>query len=164
MTSSATTSHGILEEHYKKNYGTLVKKYTRAAGSVWDAEDVVQTAYERALRYFVVGNVDNFDAWFGNIVRNSLIDKINEGRGIILEELDEHDHEAVSTLTPIQLRHTIVKLIETENEDHRPILDLHFLKGYSAKDIYEHNKLSYPNTRKIIQRFRDKLRKEIEDK
>lgn len=149
-----------IEEHYKENFSKLVKRYTRAAGTVWDAEDVVQTAYERALRYHTEEILD-LDAWIGNIIKTCLIDHLNETKGIYFEEMEEFDHEAVSTINTLEFSKTLDKLISMENEDHQPILELHFKKGYSALDIYRHNKHSYPNTRKIIQRFRDRLREEF---
>lgn len=156
--------HEAIQKHWEANYKQLVKKYTRAAGTVWDAEDVVQSGYERAIKYYNPENILDFDPWIGNIIRNALIDHINESRGIIHEELDEYDFEAVSSIHPMQIRVSVEKLISMENEDVRPVLELHFLKGYTAKEIYEHNSFSHPNTRKIIQRFRDKLRKELEHK
>lgn len=158
---SNAANHDAIEKHYREYYSRLVKKYTRAAGTVWDAEDVVQTAFERAIRYHSP-DVEFIITWFDNIVRTCLIDFLNESRGIVLEELDEFDHEAVSTIDPIQFRLTLEKLINEEPQDHKPILELHFIKGYSAIEIYHHNAFSYPNTRKIIQRFRDKVKKEIQ--
>ena len=151
----------MIEEHYKTHFKRLVKKYTRPAGTEWDAEDVVQTAYERAMKYHVPGVIEDFDAWFAVLLRNALIDHLNKGRGLSQDEFDEFDHEAVPTIGHHVLVQTLETLIGVEPEDNRPILELHFLKGYSAREIYEHNKFSYPNTRKIIQRFRDKLKKEI---
>lgn len=146
----------IIEQHYRDNFQRLVKSLTRPAGTVWDAEDVVQTAYERALRYHS-DRVENFNDWFGWVVRNALIDKLNADRGVVYEELDEFEHQVVDTFAYRELHQFIVDMITRENPDHQPILELHFLKGYPAREIYEHNKLSYPNTRKIIQRFRDKI-------
>lgn len=158
---SETLRNERIEAHWKANYKQLVKKFTRAAGTVWDAEEVVQSGYERALRYYNEDAILDFEPWIGNIIRNALIDKINESRGIIHEELDEFDFEAISTIPPIQIRNSIRSLIALESQDNQPILELHFIKGYSAREIYEHNAISYPNTRKIIQRFRDKLKKEL---
>lgn len=158
---SNSTNISDIENHWKTNYGKLVKKYTRPAGTVWDAEDVVQTAYERALKYYGGSRIDNFDGWFVVILRNALIDHLNESRGITNEEFDEFQFESVNTIDHHVLTQTITQMIEQEHENNQPILILHFLQGYGAREIYEFNKLTYPNTRKIIQRFRDKLRKEL---
>ena len=152
----------FIEQHYKTNFNMLVKRFTRPAQTVWNAEDVVQTAYERAMKYF--GTYDpssNFDKWFSGILRNSLIDTLNEELGIVYEELDEFAFPATSYVEYDVLIEVVEEMIGKEPEDNQPILELHFLKGFKAKDIYEFNKFSYPNTRKIIQRFRDKLKKEI---
>lgn len=149
----------IIEKHFRANYDTLVKKLRRPAETEWNAEDVVQTAFERALRYqHSYDPSQSFDAWFNTILRNSLIDKLNEDRGIIFEEVEEFDWEAPQTLDVEQIQRTIVEMIKDEPQDNQPILELFFLKGYKAKEIYECNKVSYPNTRKIIQRFRDKAK------
>lgn len=150
----------VIENYYRENYQILVKRFTRPAGTVWNAEDVIQTAFERALKYQHTFNQDMvFSTWFTALIRNALIDKLNEDRGIIYEDLDEFDWEAPPTIDYDQTMSMIEKMIEKENPDHQPILELHFLKGYSAKDIYHFNKMSFPNTRKIIQRFRDKVKK-----
>lgn len=154
------TSNELIQNHYLKHHKNLVKKFIRAAGTVWDAEDVVQTGYESALRYHHAG-VQDIDKWVGTTIRSALIDHLNAQRGIIYEELDEHGHEVEGKADEIQSTLTIQKMIKAEPEDNRPILELHFLQGYKAIEIYTFNSVTYPNTRKIIQRFRDKLKKEF---
>lgn len=154
----------IIEKYFKDTYSILIFKMTRATGTVWDAEDVVQTALERAIKYQGSWSKDvEFSTWMAPILRNALIDKLNEERGIVYEELDEFNFEATPTIDYDQILNMVTNMIEEEREEIRPILELHFLKGYKAKDIYEFNKLSYPNTRKIIQRFRDKVKKRLDE-
>lgn len=161
--ATLNTMIDVIEKYYVENHSMLVKRFTRPAGTVWNAEDVVQTAFERALKYHHTYNPEQvFSTWFTALLRNALIDKLNEERGIVYEDFNEFDWEAPSTIDYDQTMRMIEEMIEEENPDHQPILDLHFLKGYTAKDIYEFNKMSYPNTRKIIQRFRDKVKKRID--
>ena len=154
----------VIEKYFKDTYQILIFKMTRATGTVWDAEDVVQTALERAIKYQATWSKDvEFATWMSPILRNALIDKLNEDRGIVYEELDEFNFEAAPTIDYDQVLNMVKEMIEEEREEIRPILELHFLKGYKAKDIYEFNKLSYPNTRKIIQRFRDRVKMKLDE-
>lgn len=153
-----------LEQFYKENYRAFVKKFTRSSGTIWNAEDIVQTAFERAIRYNRAFDSDEeFHKWFNIVLRNCLIDKLNEERGIIFEELDEFEWESPLGVDTNMLQSTVENMLKEENPDHQPILELHFLKGYKAKEIYQFNSITYPNTRKIIQRFRDKVQKKLNE-
>lgn len=154
-------SNEVIEKFYREHYKEFLKKVSRAAGTPWDAEDVVHDAFANALKYYGP-HVDDLDAWMSLVLRNALYAHLNAERGIQAEELEEYDHPAECQIDPMLLRLTVEKLLKDENPDHVPILEFHFLKGYSAKEIQEFNSYSYPNTRKIIQRFRDKIKKEID--
>lgn len=152
-----------ITEYYISDRNNLVKVARGRHGLGDNAEDVVQTAFERALRYHTQLNADlPIGPWFYTIMLNCISDHYRSERGIVWEELDEHSHEATwGGLEVYDLFQTITTRIQKEPPDHQPILELHFLKGYPAIEIYQFNNVSYPNTRKIIQRFRDKLRKEF---
>ena len=148
---------------YIEQRGKLVQKVSRHKDIGQYAEDIVQSAFERALRYHPVMR-DEYPLWpwFNQILQNCIVDHYNAERGVSYEELDEFDFESVDDRPD---HHDLVRslktLISREREEIQPILELHFLNGYPARDIYMFNKHSYPNVRKIIQRFRDKLKKEL---
>lgn len=153
-----------IEEHYLANRRMYVQRFSRPTGTMWGAEDVVQTTYERALRYAAsYRGEQTLDAWIGRIARNSLIDWLNEERGVQYEEFDEFKFESPKLIDTSSLYLSVESWISEENEDIRPLLDLHFLQGYTIKDVYQCNKYTYPNTKKIIQRFRDKVKKRLQE-
>ena len=152
-----------IEEHYLANRRMYVQRFSRPTGTMCAAEDVVQTTYERALRYAAsYRGEQTLDAWIGRIARNSLIDWLNEERGVQYEEFDEFKFESPKLIDTSSLYLSVESWIQEENEDIRPLLDLHFLQGYTIKDVYQCNKYTYPNTKKIIQRFRDKVKKRLQ--
>lgn len=151
--------HEEITAFYEANHDKLVKKFTKSAGTVWDAEDCVQSAFESALRASSGGiEIANLEHWMNSVVRNMVANVHRERKGVSFESVDEFDWIATAMLDTSQIAATVKKQIRKEPDDNQPLLELHFLKGYSAKDIYDNNRFTYPNTRKIIQRFRDKLK------
>jgi len=153
-----------IEEHYRANRRTYVQRFSRPTGTMWAAEDVVQTTYERAIRYAAsYRGEQSLEAWIWRIARNALIDWLNEERGVQYEEFDEFQFEAPKLIDTSALYLSVESWIQEENEDVVPLLELHFLQGYTIKDVYQCNKYTYPNTRKIIQRFRSKVRERLKE-
>lgn len=152
-----------IEQYYREEYSRLVKIVGRRYGLGDHAQDVIQTAFERALRYHQQLDPEReIGPWMNTIIFNCVSDHFRSERGIVFEELDELNHMAGwGEVEANHLYDTVKTLISKENPDYQPILELHFLQGYSSVEIYQFNSFSYPNTRKIIQRFRDKARKEL---
>ena len=63
----------IFDKHYRANKNHMLKKVYRTAGSVHNAEDIVNESYTRALEWYHDEVVD-FDKWFNTIVFNVLRD------------------------------------------------------------------------------------------
>jgi DNA-directed RNA polymerase specialized sigma24 family protein len=63
----------IFDKHYRANKNNMLKKVYRTAGSVQNAEDIVNESYARALEYYSDA-VEDFDKWFNTIVFNVLRD------------------------------------------------------------------------------------------
>lgn len=148
----------IIEEHYRENFSRLVSFLSRRCGKE-EAEDVVHDAYESVIRYKHTFNREQvFANWFSAALRNSHNKMLREKLSFVTEELDPHAFAEAAKYMSQEYEDFVDKHIQLESEDVQPILELHFLKGYSAKDIFQFNKFTYPNTRKIIQRFRDKLK------
>lgn len=83
----------IITQHYKDNYRRLIKRMTFRAGTEWDAEDVVQEAYARALRYQDSFDGTNFDRWFNTILNNALREHKNNESGITHQSFEEEEVE-----------------------------------------------------------------------
>ena len=78
----------ILEIHYNRNRDVLTKKLAGRVGTRYNAEDVVQEAYARALKYFrawtydgVGTELDSFNRWFTTILNNACREFQYEERG-----------------------------------------------------------------------------------
>lgn len=151
-----------IEAHYRKNFNTLVKRLTRRAGTEWSAEDVIQTAYERVIKYYRPLDGDDFERWFAIIISNSLRDFLAAERGYS----PIHDEENVSEEAqydncphyPEEIMREVFELILTKSEIQIEVLSLHFKHELSATDIADVTDHSYAKTHKIIQRFRNELR------
>lgn len=151
-----------IEEHHKKNFNTLVKRVTKRAGTHWAAEDVIQTAYERAIKYYRPLSDNDFERWFSIIISNSLRDFLAAERGYS----PIHDEENVAEEAqydncphyPEEIMREVFELILTKSEVQIEVLSLHFKHELSATDIADVTEHSYAKTHKIIQRFRNELR------
>lgn len=127
-------------KHYLENYDNLVRVYTfRRHGSEADAEDIIQEAYYRALKYFDTyqPEVYAFSTWFGRIVYNCEKDFnkafLRHGMG---EDVDEvyiepiiEDHVEVQDVASIR------RMIYRQPVMHRVILLLYYVYQYSLSEI-----------------------------
>ncbi len=148
-----------IENHYNENRQRLVKKMTFRSGSHEAAEDIIQTAYERAIRYRRSCDEPRFNQWFAMLLNNALRDYKNQEMGHSVWDVD--DEEAEDTSCPHyseRIMAEIYDLIDTKSEVQMEVLGLHFKQGYSAIDISHITDHSYAKSHQIIQRFRNELK------
>ena len=130
------------------------------AGSFAAGEDIVQSAYERAIRYAKAIPDEEFAKWFNTILFNVFRDYQREERGYTTAYEDEE--ETSDNLECPHLPSYIVKevqeLIKTKSVTQIEVLELFFNYEYKAKDIAKVTQHSYVAIRKIISRFRQELR------
>jgi len=107
-----------------------------------DAEDVVQDACLRALRYFRTFSGGNSRAWFLRIVRNTCYGWHSQTRHIATDIFDEEQHSAtMPTIDPetLALRAANVALIEHAMGNlparFRELLVLRELEGLSYQEL-----------------------------
>jgi|SRR6476660_2692329 len=150
---------GLLE-HYKENYSKLVKTMTWRADTVWAAQDIVQEAYARCMKYWKSYDTEvEFAKWFSMILNNCLYDYKNEEKGHFGEEFNEELTEGVDCDKHVtHIYWGIDKLIAEKPEHMREILEYHFQQGYTATDISRITEHTYSNIHKIIQRFKEELK------
>jgi RNA polymerase sigma factor (sigma-70 family) len=108
-----------------------------------DAEDVVQDAYVRALRFFSSLRGEDARAWLFTIVRNTWYGRFprRAGSGVMTVSDEDADNQADASLDPeaqaIQ-QQTVDKVrraLETLPTDFREVLVLRELEGLSYKEI-----------------------------
>lgn len=149
----------IIENHYRENYGRIIKRMTFRAGGIHQSEDIVQEAYARAMKYYDTLKVDEFDKWFSMILNNAYNDYMRDEIGLsYIEEDDEPLGLEDCGLVTSQTRREIYDIISTKSPVQQEILNLHLRHGYSPTDIASLTEHTYANTHKVISRFRDEMR------
>lgn len=153
----------LLEQYYRNNYRTLIKKLQRSARSRHNAEDIVQDAFTRAFQYWKSFNVSeekSLEKWFNGILRNSFnqyrIKNILHGMFVELNEgmLFFHKPSAYFNL----IIKEIEGLINKKKSEEIFILRLFFLLQYKPADIAKVSPKSNEAIRQVIYRFRQELK------
>lgn len=157
--------NSFIDTHYRENYK---KSVNRMLGRVPDrsrhlAEEVVQEAYYRVIKYFdnYKPSKEGFEPWFNRILFNCANDcKSKErSRGVVDNNVNvEHVLEEISfdIDTKIYLKNYLKGKSEIENT----ILTLVFFKGLTTKEVSECIGKSDGAVRMILMRFRKDLRGE----
>lgn len=158
----------LIERHYKENFNKLVKAYSRKAGSVENAEDIVQEAFSLALRYS--DSYDerycNFKAWFDRILFNAFRLKMKEERRLgMTEEIDEDliEQEELNLTDKV----TVERLREEMDKRSPHIaeqLNLFFFKEYGVKQVSLVTGLPFRTVDSTINRFKNEMRAKYEVK
>lgn len=159
----------IIEQFYKDNYQLLVKRIKARRMQEADAEDVVQEAFVRALKYQDSFNPDRQEigAWFNTILNNSFKDYRHAnftGDYSFTEEehMNEFD-EAEITWMDQDLIVRIKKEVQEINENHRDIIELVVLNNYKYKEASQILDESIDNIKKVVYRFKQGLREKYGD-
>lgn len=151
----------VIEKHYIANRDRLIKRVSfRIGGNFHGAEDIVQTAYERAIRYRYSFDGDLFDKWFSTILNNSLREYQNIERGYtqVDEDVEEEAESPSCPHFPLHIMREVFELIDTKSEIQMEVLTLYFRYEYSAIDISRITAIPYGTAHQIIQRFRNELK------
>tara|TARA_R110000823_G_C15952958_1_gene502524 strand:+ start:10593 stop:11081 length:489 start_codon:yes stop_codon:yes gene_type:complete len=155
-----------IEQFYKDNYDMLVKRFNRRAGGVENAEDVVQEAFCRALKYKDSFNPERQEigAWFNTILNNALVSHQREQmlKGVTVP-YEEHEHEEVYECSN-EKRHLISDVLErmyAKSSKSRNILYLYFIQGYKMHEIARVVDDKYKSVQMLIRRFKADMIKEF---
>lgn len=152
-----------LETFYAENFGQLVKRTASRCGSPFDAEDIVQTAFEKALKYgatYTEGT--HLDRWFSVILNNTLRDHQSAIRlGPVTKPLEEHldDIEPIipNDILPV-VREDIWRMAKQEGEPNATVLRLHLGFGFTCGEINDLVEgLTYRKINGIIWNFQQKV-------
>lgn len=136
----------LIEDYYKSNYERLVKSYTRRCGTPWDAEDVVQEAFTRALTHVdKYGRTEPVANWITRIVFNTFCDWKREQRagGSSVSYSDE-DYDPIEGN---QERKVLVDKVRSHisnkyDEKTQEVINLFYFCNYKAREIGELTGLS----------------------
>jgi RNA polymerase sigma factor (sigma-70 family) len=155
-----------IEQFYRDNYDALVKRFNRRAGGIENAEDVVQEAFCRALKYHDSFNPDRQElgAWFNTIINNTLVrhqkEQMLKGVSIPYEECEQEEvHECDN-----EKKHLIADILErmySKSSKTKNILYLYFVQGYKMSEISQVVDEKYKSVQMSIHRFKREVVKEI---
>ncbi len=151
-----------IEPFYRENYKKQVKKIGYMLGGDWvSAEDVVQEAYIRAVKYGDSYSEErsSLKTWFNTILYNSFRDwqKLDREKGIVKAPLTDNVPEEVVFLQCNEFRGLIKKELSSLMGDERvrTVLHLWYILGYSAKEISQVvNNMTVTNVTTLTNRFK----------
>lgn len=138
-------------------------------GSPADADDVVQEAFLRALRFFDGFRGGDSRAWLLKIVRNTSYSWLRKNRPATLaEEFDETLHNTENTTANAETQllsraetERLKKALETLPLAFREVLVLREIEGLSYKEIAEVTGAAMGTVMSSLSRARQKLRSEL---
>lgn len=139
----------------------------RIVKSQEEAEDVVQDALVKIWKVREkISTVENVDAYCMMITRNIGIDKLRS-RKMETSDIDNHYDIKAKTANPErlsivrdQLSH-IRKVIDDLPENHKTVLELRDIEGYSYKEVSEITGYSIDKVKVYLHRARLKLKEQI---
>lgn len=132
------------------------------AGNREDAEDLVQESFLRAHEFYHTYDPEkaSFATWFNSILFNCLRKFKSEKVQIVsLSTCDISQEDAHSgVISTPERRDHLAHLIEmVTNDEHRVVLRMFFVFGFSTKEIAQLNDCTQTNVTTIISRFRKGL-------
>lgn len=154
----------VLEEYFKKEYNNLCKKVARRAGSPENAEDVVQEAFYRALKYWNSYNpATKIGAWFNTILNNACKDKMRDERmaGASIEFEEELFDGVEMSQTDANTAEHIRKLINAKPYPLCEVLRLYYEKGYKSIEIKQILDVEHGTVRQAVWRFKEEVREKL---
>ena len=148
----------LIEGYYKDNFDHLVKVLGNRAGGIHNAEDVVQEAFVRALKYnkSFDPNLEQFSAWFNKILNNALRNaKVVERRlGMSVEYTEDMDEVVDLMEWEDDMLKQIKKDMATRPSQVRQVLQLYLFKQYKPREIAQVLDMSNGYIRTIVKEFK----------
>jgi RNA polymerase sigma factor (sigma-70 family) len=113
------------------------KRAAARCGGAYNADDVVQEAFTRALQYFPSYRGGGLENWFNGILLNAIKDFQRELRlEGMTNEIDETDVKPTPLINNMDvLRDCGLTLAKAEAPRTKEVLTLHFKNGYTATEI-----------------------------
>ena len=149
----------LVEEHYKGNFKRMVNLYSGKFGNSWEAEDVVQEGYSRAIKYFdSFDDTRSIDKWINRIMYRSFIDYKNAERPnyeLVVEDVEDLSYN------PKDLER-VVQFIHDQKDSIREVLRLYYIYGHGPLAISQITGMPQTNVSSITTRFRGTLIEFIE--
>lgn len=146
---------------YEDKRDFYLNMVARRAGGEYNAEDVVQEAFKRALLYEEVYDPTKSElgTWFEHILWKALYDFQRDEllQGMAKDDLSRETPETPFLGVTEAAKSQIRKEIDKKEGISREVLWLTFVKGFNPRDIVSVLDVTIHNTNKIIQRFRKEM-------
>lgn len=159
-----TQAYSLIEAHFRENHKKLVQRYTRFLNSKERAEDVVQSAYLRAMTYWpsCPETPEDFAKFFHALCSNALKDNHREEimQGAVMYR-EENEELIDSAGIPAVIYRQVVQRIEAKTPSQALILKLFLLAQHRPSEIAEMVPENAVAIRKIVSRFRKELKDEF---
>jgi RNA polymerase sigma factor (sigma-70 family) len=127
-----------------------------------NAEDVVQEAFSRALRYRDSYRTDNpIEGWFSRILINAASDfqRIERLNGLSDGHDDEEGTESLdNSHFKSEMVGKVLSHLDEYDEDSRTVIEAFYVYGWLPREIAEFSPLSSGNIYVIIHRFKEAMR------
>lgn len=151
----------IVEQHYNsKERDALFSRALRRVGELW-AEDCVQTAYERAIKYHESLPIDyvGINRYMQIVLTNVINDYANNRvEHIEIDEKHKESRELDDERSDKDYLKKVLEYLKEYDEDSRGIIYMMVFQGEKAKDISTIYSVREDNIRKICQRFKEAVR------
>lgn len=155
----------ILGRFFENNYNELIKRVSFRAGSPENAEDIVQEAFVRALKYWNSYDPEKKElgAWFNSILNNALraFKKDERLYGMCDEFNEEEVDGVVLSQTESGLRKFIDRAISERPSNIADVLHLYFILGYKPREIVEVTDADAAFVSRMVYNFREELKEKI---
>lgn len=157
----------VYNRYYKAMYNTALRIVKQSD----EAEDIMQEAFLTAFtKLHMFKGEANFGAWLKRIVVNQSITQFR--KQVYHEEIDDFKltktpddtHDADIENYSHYKAKEVLETINTLKTSYSTALSLHFVEGYDYEEIAEIMNISYANSRTLISRAKDSLRKKMQEK
>jgi RNA polymerase sigma factor (sigma-70 family) len=135
----------VIDAYYRENYDALVKRLSYRLGTRENAEDTVQEAFTRAVKYYESCSVD-FDRWFKVLLANAVKDAQGDIRTAGLTKSIDDATDELEPIIPNHIkdlfRDHMGALSKTKPSFNTEVIRLNILFGYTPREISEQLNLS----------------------
>ena len=158
----------MLEKYYKENRFALVKCIKARKMQEADAEDVVQEAFVRALKYQDSFNPERQEvgAWFKTILNNTFKDYRHAnytGDYSFMEEVVDEKGIVEQNWIDRDSLQKVKKEISMLSEPHYSIVNLVVLNGYKYKEAAQILDQKLETVCKVLYRFKKSMREKYSE-
>lgn len=156
-------------EVYNRYYGAMYNTALRIVKQTDEAEDIMQEAFLTAFHKLYTFKGDaSFGAWLKRIVVNQSITKSKKMEHN--EEWEEYKMTAIADDSFDETNETysdlkaneVLQAINDLKTNYSTVLTLHYIEGYDYEEIAQIMDISYANSRTLLSRARESLRKKLQ--